>query len=303
MIYVERLPDTVQRDHFDWGYHFTGLYGIDYRSTTDKGYLSSQLLVHNHEYGFDPSLEYVDLYFPRVAQGMNVRLGRFISIPGIEAQLRPNNYFYTHSLLYSVDPFTDTGSLATVQLNPQWIVQAGVTASHDVAPWTVDAQPSATACVSYQTKSVNDDVYACLNGINDGQYAYNNLQQYDITWYHKFSKKWHAATEAYVMYQKNVPDVADTSALQANTYGADCRAGEIRCFAPEWAVENYLNRVINAHSFIGFRSDFLNDKKGQRTGIATKYTENTFSYNRWLGTTVQLRPGGAVRALVGPCRV
>jgi hypothetical protein len=140
VLYVERLPDSVQRDHVDVGYHLTALYGTDYRYTTDKGYLSSQLLVHDRQYGFDPSLEYVDVYVPQVAKGMNIRVGRYISIPGIEAQLSPNNYMFSHSLLYSVDPFTDTGVLATVQVTDQWLVQVGVTAGHDVAPWTSDAR-------------------------------------------------------------------------------------------------------------------------------------------------------------------
>src|SRR5580704_6283074 len=188
VLYVERLPDSVQRDHFDWGYHLTALYGTDYRFTIAKGYLSGQLLNDHHEYGFDPTLEYVDVYIPRVAQGMNLRLGRFISVPGIEAQLAPNNYVFSHSLLYAIDPFTDTGLIATVKLNDQWIVQLGITAGHDVAPWTSDAKPSGTACVSYTTESVNDNLYICANGINDGKYAYNNLQQFDATWYHKFSK-------------------------------------------------------------------------------------------------------------------
>ncbi len=127
ILYVERLPDSVQRDHVDFGYHLTAFYGTDYRYTTDKGYLSSQLLVHDHQYGFDPILEYIDIYVPKVAKGMNIRAGRFISIPGIEAQLTPNNYMFSHSLLYAIDPFTDTGILATVQLSDQWLVQAGIT--------------------------------------------------------------------------------------------------------------------------------------------------------------------------------
>lgn len=95
VIYAERLPDTVQREHVDWGYHLTALFGTDYRFTTAKGYVSGQLLKNNNSYGFDPALEYVDVYLPRVAQGMNVRVGRFISIPGIEAQLAPNNYTFS----------------------------------------------------------------------------------------------------------------------------------------------------------------------------------------------------------------
>jgi hypothetical protein len=92
------------------------------------------------------------------------------------------------------------------------------------------------------------------------------------------------------MYQRNVPSTLDPSLLEANTDGAQCLPGEIRCFAPEWAIDNYVNREINVHSFLGFRFDFLDDKKGQRTGYATKYTEDTLSYNRWIGSTIQFRP-------------
>jgi len=117
VIYVERLPNTVQNTHFDWGFHLTAFYGNDYRFTTAKGYFSQQLLLFNRRYGFDPVLEYVDLYFP-VKQGLNIRLGRFLSVPGIEAQLAPNNYNMTHSLLYTIDPFTETGAIATLKLSP-----------------------------------------------------------------------------------------------------------------------------------------------------------------------------------------
>ena len=290
VLYLERLPDTVQRDHFDFGYHLTALYGTDYRYTIDKGYGLTQLL-DNHQYGVDPALEYVDLYLPHLGLSTNIRIGRFISIPGIEAQLSPNNYFFSHSLLYSVDPFTDTGVLATIQLNQQWMIQAGITASHDVAPWIKpDAQPSADFCLDYTTKSADNNFYLCANGINDGRYAFNNLQQYDGTWYHKFNKNWHTATEAYVMYQREVPSTNQPALLEAGTDGAACQPGEVRCLAPEWAIDNYLNRQLDAHSFLGLRSDFLDDKKGQRTGYATKYTENTFSYNRWIGSTIQFRP-------------
>ena len=290
VVYLERLPDSVQREHVDVGYHLTGFYGTDYRYTTDKGYLSFQLIKDGHQYGFDPVLEYIDIYVPQVAKGMNIRVGRFISIPGIEAQLTPNNYIFSHSLLYSVDPFTDTGVLATIQLNDQWLVQAGITGGHDVALWSGDAKPSATACVSYTTKSADDNYYLCANGINNGEYAFNNLQQYDGTWYHKFNKTWHTATEAYVMYQRDVPGVNGGITLEAGTTGATCLRGEPRCFAPEWAIQNYVNKQLSPHDFVSFRSDYLNDKKGQRTGYNTKYTENTIMLSHWVGSTVQIRP-------------
>jgi hypothetical protein len=290
VVYVERLPDSVQRDHVDWGFHLTGFFGTDYRSTTNKGYFSSQLLDHNRQYGFDPVLEYADVYFPHVAKGMNLRAGRFISIPGIEAQLTPNNYVFSHSLLYAVDPFTDTGVLATIQVSDQLVVQAGVSGSHDVALWTEDAKPSFMGCVSYTTKSVNDNFYLCANGINDGEYAFNNLQMYDGTWYHKFGSTWHTATEMYAMYQRDVPSVNGSIVPEKGTNGANCRPGLQKCLAPEWAMVNYINKQLSPHDFVSFRSDFLNDKKGQRTGYATKYSEATLMLSHWVGSTVQIRP-------------
>jgi hypothetical protein len=290
VLYVERIPDTVQTDHFDWGFHLTALFGTSYRFTTNLGYFSGQLLGDHREYGFDPALEYLDLYFPQIADGMNIRVGRFISIPGIEAQLAPNNYIYTHSLLYAIDPFTDTGILATIKLNNQWLVQLGLTASHDVAPWTPDAQPSATACISYTFNQGNDNVYPCVNGLNNGKYAYNNLQMFDNTWYHKFNAQWHMATEAWYMYQRDVPNVSGPLLPEKGANGAFCSAGQIRCTAPEWAAVNYVERQVSAKNYISIRSDFLDDMKGQRTGFKTRYAEETLMWGHWVGSTVVLRP-------------
>jgi hypothetical protein len=293
VLYVERLPDTVQTDHFDWGFHLTAFEGIDYRFTTAKGYFSQQLLASNKQYGFDPVLEYFDLYFP-VKDGLDIRVGRFLSVPGIEAQLAPNNFNMTHSLLYTIDHFTDTGIYASLKLNPQWIIQAGVSCSHDVACWTSDATPSAIFCLNYSTASNNNNFYGCANGINSGKYAYNNLQDYDFTWYHKFNSKWNMATETWYMYERDVPNVAGNVAnpvpIELGANGAFCKPGVLRCTAPEWAIVNYVNREINSKFFVGFRSDFLDDKKGQRTGFATKYTENTLYATKYIGTTVMIRP-------------
>jgi hypothetical protein len=290
VVYAERLPDSVQQEHVDWGYHLTALFGADYRYTFAKGYFSGQWLNDHHQYGFDPTMEYVDLYLPHVRRGMNLRLGRFISVPGIEAQLAPNNYIFSHSLLYAIDPFTDTGLIATVKLNDQWLVQLGMTGSHDVALWTPDAKPSGTACLNYTTKSVNDNIYACANGINDGKYAYNNMQQYDATWYHKFSKSWHMATESWYMYERDVPSIFGTVTPEKGANGAYCVAGEERCTAPAYAVVNFVQKELSVHNYISFRSDFLDDKKGQRTGYATKYSENAIAWCHWIRTTVQIRP-------------
>jgi hypothetical protein len=300
-VYIERQPDTVQTDHFDWGFRFTGLYGLDYRFTTAKGYFSQQLLNNpkadgtiGNAYGFDPVMFYIDLYFPHVAQGMNVRLGRYISLPDIEAQLAPNNYTFTHSLLYTYDCYTQTGANATIKLTNHWMVQLGLSPGCDTAAWKPDAQWTGNACLGYTWREGGDNVYVCSNSMNAGKYAYNNLAAYYATYYHKFNSKWHTATEAWYQYEKQTPNVLNPDAaslIQPNANGAVCnRPSELTCYAPEWSILNYTNRQIGKHDFISFRNEYFDDIKGQRTGFKTKYAESGISWNHWLGTTVLFRP-------------
>jgi hypothetical protein len=292
MLVLERLPDTTQHAHFDWGFHLSGMFGTDYRYTTSKGYFSNQLLEHNRQYGFDPLWETLDLYFP-VKQGLVIRMGRFLSVPGIESQHALGNYTMTHSLVFSATPSTETGAIATLKLTKQWMVQLGISAGHDVAPWTEDRKPSAIACVNYSTATNHDNWYLCANGINDGKYAYDNVQQYDATWNHRINARWNTATETWFMYERDVPNVAHNVALpllpETGANGAFCAAGQLTCTAPEYAAMNYLNRAINSKLYMGMRSGLVNDKKGQRTGTPGKYTANAIYVTKNFGSTVMLR--------------
>ncbi len=294
VLFIERLPDTVQTEHVDWGFRFAQLYGQDYRYTTAKGIFSQQLLLFNRENGYDPVMFYIDIYVPHVAKGMNIRMGRYISLPDIEAQLAPNNYTYSHSILYSIDPYTQTGIVASIKLSDHWLVQAGFSGGNDVAPWTKDATPTGTACVDYTWSRGGDALYTCANSFNKGNYAYNNVQGYYETWYHKINAHWHTDTEAWYMYQRHVPTIATNIAnpvpLETGTNGAYCSAGERTCFAPEVALVNYLEYEIDAHNYLSLRNEFVDDIKGQRTGYATKYSEHLISYGHWIGSTVLFRP-------------
>lgn len=300
--YIERVPDTVQRDHFDWGFRFTNLYGFDYRFTTASGYFSQQLLNNpkadgtiGNRSGYDPVMAYVDLYFPKVAQGMDVRIGRYISLPDIEAQLAPNNYTYTHSLTYTYDCYTQTGINATIKLSNHWTTQVGLSGGCESSPWSPYAKLTGNVCLGYNWSNGGDNLYACANSINDGKYSYNNLSAYYLTWYHKFGKsKWHTAWETWYQYEKQTPNVNNPHAaplLITNANGAYCKnVNALTCFAPEWATVNYLNRQIGKKDALIFRNEYFDDLVGQRTGFKTRYTTHTISWNHWVGTTLVFRP-------------
>jgi Putative beta-barrel porin-2, OmpL-like. bbp2 len=226
VLYIERLPDTVQKDHVDWGFRISALYGENYRYTTAYGLASYQLLGHNLYNGYDFPMLYGEVFFPQVAEGLMVRFGRFISLPDIEAQLAPNNYMYSHSLTYGYDNYTNTGIQTTWALTKNLFVQLGLTVGTEAMPWhwsqripnpfpnplypdatmlkDPGAKPSLTGCVRYQTDSGKDALYLCADAINDGIWGYNNLQWFGGTYYHKFNDEWHLSLESYTLYQKNV---------------------------------------------------------------------------------------------------
>jgi hypothetical protein len=239
VVYIERLPDTVQKDHVDWGFRVAPIYGENYRYTTAFGLFSSQFLNQNLNNGFDIPMAYGEVFIPQVAEGMLIRFGRFISIPDIEAQLAPNNYMYSHSMTYTFDNYTNTGIQVTTALNRNWILQAGVVTGTEALPWHVGskinnpfpnplfpnttmlqdpgARPSFTLGVRWTSNSGNDDINIVADGINNGTWGYNNLQWYGLTYYHKFNDQWHISFETYNEHQNNVPNLLNPAVF--NTAG------------------------------------------------------------------------------------
>ena len=313
-LYFERLENTAQRDHFDWGYRVAALYGTDYRFTTSHGILSQQLLVKNAQYGFDPVMFYLDLYLPHVGEGTVVRVGRYISLPDIEAQLAPNNYTYSHSILYTYDCYTMTGLNVTTKINKNWTVQGGISPGCDTAPWTTDAKLTGNVCVVYTWHNGGDALNTCDNTINDAKYAYNNLTAYYETWYHRFSPTWHTDTEVWYQYMKDVPNMywynggytkttqhpwPETNGAGVNlNFGAVCQDPKLgaaqqsaTCFAPEWAVTNYVEHNFwHNTASLNIRNEYVDDIKGQRTGTPAGYEEHMVGFDFWAGSTITFRP-------------
>ena len=235
VLYIERLPDTVQKDHVDWGFRVAPIFGENYRYTTAYGLSSNQLLNQNKNYGYDLPMAYGEVFIPQIAEGLMIRFGRYISIPDIEAQLAPNNYMYSHSMTYTFDAFTNTGVNLSLAATKNWLLQLGVTVGTESTPWHVGATrpnplpnplypgstlqvdpgatPSITGGFRYVTDSGNDSVQFVANGINGGQWGYNNLQWYGITAYHKFNDQWHISFETYNEHQNNVPNINNPAAV------------------------------------------------------------------------------------------
>jgi hypothetical protein len=242
---------------------------------------------YNRYYGFDMPMIYFDLYLPKIFQGMNVRIGRIISEPDIEAQLAPNNLMSSHSLVYGFDNYTQTGIFTTTKLDEQWTIQLGFSNGTDVALWQKDPgnQPTGTVMLQWTAPNHHDSIYFGDNAFNNGRFGYNNLQQFVGTWTHKFNDKIYTATEALYMFMRNATTHPTTNVPFQNG-SFPIKPG----YAPEWGILNYTMFRIAPSAFLTVRNEFYDDTVGSRTGHATKYSEHSVGITWWPNKIVTIRP-------------
>lgn len=287
VLYLERVPNESQTDHVDWGFRISAVYGLDYRFMISRGLFSDQLLKDNNYDGFDMPMVYFDLYLPRVFDGMNIRIGRIISEPDIEAQLAPNNLMASHSLTYGFDNYTQTGIFTTTKLNAQWTIQLGISNGTDVALWQSDPgnQPTGTVMLQWTAPNGKDSVYFGDNAFNTGRFGYNNLQQIVGTWTHKFNDKVYTATEGLFMYMNDAKS-HPTAEVPFQSGSFPVRDG----YASEWAIVNYTMFRIAPQAFITVRNEVMDDRVGSRTGYATHYSEHSLGVTWWPTKILTVRP-------------
>jgi len=305
VLYLDRFPDTVQTDHIDWGMRFSALYGENYRYTNSYGLASWQFNGHNMVNGYDFPMVYGDLWIPYVFEGLEIRVGRYISIPDIEAQLAPNNYTYTHSLTYAWDNYTNTGIVTSTQVTKNILVQLGMTDGTETPLWHYGLripnpdpnplypgttylkdpgnQPSLTACVRFVWNDGWDTFYPCLDGINNARWGYNNLQWHGFTFYHKWNDQWHIAYENYYLSENGVPNLRNPTALAIFNSGGTPFSPQNVPFNPPnlaycknnsalscnvWAAGflAYINYSPNPLNNFSLRPEIYLDPQGWRTG-------------------------------------
>lgn len=329
VVNLERVPDTVQQDHIDWGFRLSALYGENYRFTTSYGIASFQLLQENATNGYDFPLVYGEFYIPNVGEGLLFRLGRFTSAPDIENPLSPSNYLYSHSMMTTFDNVTNEGLVGTLAMTHSFFLQLGVVEGSDTAFWNggkrmnnpapnplypdstflkdPGAKPSLVACARYTWNKGKDTLYPCVNGVNNGVWGYDNLQWFGFTYFHKFNEQWHISYEFYSIHQNNVPNLNNPIAIAAiaaggtpfspqyilynRPNGALCRNPyDLSCRASAIGTVAFINYQVSPLDNVTFRPEFYNDQQGQRTGIKTRYLNFALGWQHWLSPQMEIRP-------------
>lgn len=293
IIKMERQPNTVQTKHFDYGFLLTNIFGTDYRYTTGKGYFSDQLLKHNNKYGYDPAEIYGLLYFPKVADGLILKIGRFISPADIEAQWAPDNYLYSHSLMFTVDPYTFTGVQATFKLGAHWQLMAGAHAGNDMAPWSNSASLNGLLMARWVSADNNNSLFGGINSLGSGKYKNNhdNLQMLVATWGHRFNGTVHMMTEVYYLWQKDALVGGTVIDGPAQDFYTGVGAGNlIPGTSKAVGAVNYFQIKFSAKDYLSVRNGYLSDPQGNRTGYATQYSDHTIGFVHHFNSLIMIRP-------------
>lgn len=298
---VERQVDSVQTEHLDIGFRSSYLFGTDYRYMTAGGWTSYQLLKHNKLYGYDFTEQYIEVYTPKVADGMIIRLGRWISCPDIETSFAPENYMGTHSLLYTFDTVTQTGVMATIMLNKNWTIQGAIHAGTDMAPWYPGAVPTGMFGIRWVAPSNKDSVYLVLNSINSAKFrrfqyhgapaGHDNYNYVVGTWQHKFTDCLQTRTEAYYMWQRNAVVGGTPSIGPRRSFGGGGGIGaNIPGITQTFGVVNFTMFAFSKNDYITVRNEYWRDINGERSGFPGTYSSHAIGWSHNITAILQVRP-------------
>ena len=262
-IRIDRAVVTTGTTEPTFGFRSDWIIGSDYRYTLPRGLFNSQLTSDNGQpnlYGVDPVQFYAEAYFPTVANGLDVKVGRFVSLYGVEPIAAVDNALLSHSFNDVFNPFTHTGVLSTLQLTDVWTVQAALVTGSDVfiAP---GMSPTFTGSVKWAPPNGNDSVLFCAivgKGRFDQEHNLNNPDFFDLVYTHNFNPRLHFALETSVGFTDNVPEIGTAY------WGA----------AVSYLTYDFTPRLSGT-----VRLGFFDDEEGERTGFPGLYTSLTTGLN------------------------
>ena len=257
---IDRPVDTTSTTDASFGFRFdTILPGSDYRFTLARGLFSDQLTADHGQpnlYGIDPIQFYGEAYYPTIGQGMDVKVGRFFALYGVETNDAVSNALFSHAYTFVYDPFTHTGVVTTTKLSDAWTVQAGLVLGSDDFIDPVDT-PTFIGSVKWTAGDQKDSVLFNVI-VGSGRYNqardFNNPEVFDLIYNHKFSDRLNYNFESLFGFTTNVPAIGTA----------------------EWfGILNYLTYQLTPKLDTTTRLEFFDDIQGQRTGSPGLYTALT----------------------------
>ena len=198
-----------------------------------------------------------------------------------------------------------------------WMVQAGMNAGGDMAPWYKGAVPTGFLGIRWISSDNNDSIYTCWNDINDATYrnftvdgvptGHDNYNYVVSTWSHRFDPKFITTTEAYFMYERDAVVGGTPNLNNPQTFdpGVINGPGGPVVTIPGWSyaygVLNYTAFELSKKDYVTVRNEIYRDETGFRTGYDALYTSNTIGISHNFNSYLQIRPEiGYYRSYINP---
>jgi hypothetical protein len=126
VINLER-PLAPQPGQFDWGFKLQAMIGSDARFIHSLGLLDNT--ASNSIIQPDLVEAYLNLHFPIITSGgLDLKLGKFVTLEGAETIDPRSNFFYSHSYIFNFGiPLNHTGAMFTLHTTSWLDLMAGVT--------------------------------------------------------------------------------------------------------------------------------------------------------------------------------
>jgi hypothetical protein len=194
--------------------------------------------------------------------------------------------------MYTLDPYTFTGVMATIRFSKYIHLQLAVHGGNDVVPWNNAANLNGLAMLRWVAKNNNNAFYGGINSLGKGYYSndHDDLQMVVTTWGHLFSSRVHMNTEVYYMWQHDAR-IGGTVINGPQPYFLETGAGPIiPGVSSAVGAVNYFEVSLSPKSYISVRNDFLNDPQGNRTGFATTYSSHTIGVAHHINSSITVRP-------------
>ena len=204
---AERALDPKATD-FDWGFKGQFLFGSDARFIHSLGIFDSTMQSNIVQ----PDLveAYLNLHLPVITEGgMDVKLGKFVSIEGAETIDPRTNFFYSHTYIFNFGvPFNNSGALATLHATKWLDLIGGISRGVNTS---IEDNNSSVAFDGGISLNFNDGKFTLLASTHIGPETPNDNHHYsylnDITATWKITDKLTSITDLnFIRY-----DAADAS--------------------------------------------------------------------------------------------
>jgi hypothetical protein len=299
----ERTVVTSGTTEPTFGFRSDWLIGSDYRFTLPRGIFNNQFTERDNglpnDYGVDPIAFYAQAYFPTVGNGLDVKVGRYFTPFGVESLEAISTPTVSRSYAFNwAPPFTHTGFLATLTVNPKWTVAGGFALGNDVFIDPAD-EGRFVGFIKYTAPNARDTL-TFGTSIGRGKFNevenFNHINVFDVVWTHVINSRLTYNLEVIHGYQTNVPQpgelapqLDDGGNLVLDDTGSVVLVPKVG--TAHWgSIVNYLFYTFTPRLTGMARFELFDDFDGHRTGFEGLYTAATVGLNFKPYKSLWIRP-------------